>query len=549
MKKGLFNWSYFVILIPVHYFVILFTVAPQPLTLRDAWRWFIVATVAYVITGIGFAVANHFQDQMKSSRVELAAAALLGAVRGFAILDVTLLMELPVAKPYLIRPLNSAVVVPIWLLVTHLILGTRREFQNEFHRMYVRTIASQIAEHKSKSRASIEGLASKIEDALAPLRKQFESALGLKMSAQQLADDALIIRSFVEAEIRPLSHELWRSRKFKPPRLSFLRVLRYSLLHEKLPLNMALIPSFLFSFAGLSSTYGFENSFLKTLSITLTLVIISLAYALIFRIHALPKPLINIIAIASALLLPGKIDNLWEFNFDLGVQEGKAEIIGAVWLFMLILGFSAYKGVTTYYDSIRTIIQRQIDSIDTEDLAATKGSMTREFASYLHGDVQSELLSASMQMQQAAEAGDLKLGKRALKRANELLRRDHQTYVVGNAIDPSAKLERLAVAWDGIAAIEFSIDPSFAISESAIGLVTDVVEELISNAVRHGSAKKITVLVGAHNSDVKVTFHDDGAEMKSGKKGLGSEILKKQTLTYDYERNSEGNQIVITLPN
>ena len=72
MKKGLFNWNYFFILIPVHYFVILFTVAPQPLTLRDAGRWFIVATVAYVITGIGFAVAHHFQDQMKSSRAELA---------------------------------------------------------------------------------------------------------------------------------------------------------------------------------------------------------------------------------------------------------------------------------------------------------------------------------------------------------------------------------------------------------------------------------------------------------------------------------------------
>ena len=549
MKKGLFNWNYFFILIPVHYFVILFTVAPQPLTLRDAGRWFIVATVAYLITGIGFAVAHHFQDQMKSSRAELAAAALLGAVRGFAILDVALLMQLPVAKPYLIRPLNSAVVVPIWLLVTHLIIGTRREFQNEFHRMYVRTIASQIAEHKSKSKASIEGLASRIEDALAPLRKQFENTLGSRMTAQQLADDALIIRSFVEAEIRPLSHELWRSRKFKPPRLSFLRVLRYSLLHEKLPLNMALIPSFLFSFAGMSSTYGFEKSFQKTLSITLTLVIISLVYVLIFRTRALPNPLINTLAIASTLLLPGKIDSLWEFNFSLGKLEGEAEVIGAVWFFALLLGFSAYKGVTTYYDSIRAVIQRQIDLIGTEDLAASKGSMTQEFASYLHGDVQSELLSASMQMQQAAEAGDLKLGKRALKRANELLRRDHQTYVVGNAIDPSAKMERLAIAWDGVADIEFSIDPSFAISESAIGFLTDIAEELISNAVRHGSAKRISVLVGAHGSDVKITFRDDGAEMKSGKKGLGSEILKKQTLTYDYERNSEGNQIVITLPN
>lgn len=549
MKKGIFNWSYYFILIPIHYFVVLFTVAPQPLTFNETWRWLIVATVSYLITGMGFAVAVHFQHLMKSSQAELAAAALLGAVRGFVILDMALLLQLPVAKPYLIRPLNSTVVVPIWLLVTHLIFGTRREFQNEFHRMYVRTIASQIAEHKSKSKTSIEGLASRIEDALAPLRNQFEKALGSKMTTQQLADDALIIRSFVEAEIRPLSHELWRSRKFKPPRLGFLRILRYALLRNKLPLNLALIPSFLFSFAGLTSSYGIDKAVPKTLFITATLIVISVCYHFLFEWQKIPTNILNITTILIALILPGQVNSLLKVNISLGKEEMGVEILGAVYLFILLVGFSAYRGVSNYYQSIRLMIQKQIDALGAPDLDNSGGSMRREFASYLHGDVQSELLSASMQMQQAADSGDITLGKRAMKRANELLKRDHQTYVVGNAIDPSMKLERLVQAWEGIAEIEVAVDSNAAISESGIALVTEAVEELVSNAVRHGSAKRIRVGITTKNSDVVLTFNDDGAEMKSGKKGIGSEILKKQTLSYEYQRISDGNQIVITLPN
>ena len=549
MKKGIFNWNYFFILIPVHYFVVLFTVAPQPLTFDQAWRWFVVATIAYLITGIGFFVVKHFDNLISTSRAEIAAAALLGAIRGFAILDSALLMGLPVAKPYLIRPLNSAVVVPIWFLVTHLIFGTRREFQEEFHRMYVRTIGFQIASNKARNTASAEELASRIENALAPLRKQLQNTLGTKMTAQQLADDALIIRSFVEAEIRPLSHELWRSRQFKPPRLGFLRVIRFALLRNKLPLNLALIPSFLFSFAGLTSSYGIDRAIPKTIFITTTLIVISILYHYIYEWQRIPTAFLNSLTILCALILPGQMNSIVDVQILLGKEETAAEILGSVYLFLLLIGFTAYKGVSTYYDTIREIIKEQIDSIDAAQDDSFDKNLRREFASYLHGDVQSELLSTSMQLQKAADLGNFQLGKNALKRANEILRRDHQTYVVGNAIDPSKKLERLVQSWNGIAEIEIGMDPEIEISESAMSLLVGAVEELISNAVRHGAAKEIRVDVVIKDGDVKLTFRDDGLEIKRGHKGLGSEILKKQTLSYEYQREMNGNQIVITLPN
>jgi two-component sensor histidine kinase len=193
-------------------------------------------------------------------------------------------------------------------------------------------------------------------------------------------------------------------------------------------------------------------------------------------------------------------------------------------------------------------MQREIDSMGIGESGMAGTRLRREFASYLHGDIQSELLSASMQMSQAAETGNIKMGKKALKRADDLLKRDHQTYIVGSAIASRKKLERLAEAWRGIAEIEFVLNEKDLFSDSTFEVITDVMEELVTNAIRHGSASTIRSMIAREGGAIRVTFEDNGTEIKGRKKGLGSEILKKRTLSYHYERTSQGNRIEIELP-
>jgi hypothetical protein len=548
MRRGLFQWNYFFIIFPIHILVVLFTIAPLPLTIAEIWRWTAMALITYGITAVAFGVARYFQNSLKSTVQEVIAAVLVGVVRGFAILDVSLLMGLPTVKPYILRPLNSAISFPLWLLIIHLLLGTRREFLNEFHKMYVRAITSQISASKAASKATAEELSSRIEQSLQPLRQQFERVLGTKISTQQLADEALIIRSFVDAEIRPLSHELWRSRKFQPPKLGFLKILSQTMLNTRLPLHLVHIPAFIFSLVGLTTYYNFQTAISIVLPIMGLMLLWNLSYNLLEKRGRVSTPLLNSITLLLGTFAPTIVIEIQRTSLETNFNRTVSEIIGGLWFLLLIVGFTTYRGVNYYYESIKAIMQREIDSMGIGESGMAGTRLRREFASYLHGDIQSELLSASMQMSQAAETGNIKMGKKALKRADDLLKRDHQTYIVGSAIASRKKLERLAEAWRGIAEIEFVLNEKDLFSDSTFEVITDVMEELVTNAIRHGSASTIRSMIAREGGAIRVTFEDNGTEIKGRKKGLGSEILKKRTLSYHYERTSQGNRIEIELP-
>jgi hypothetical protein len=548
MRRGLFQWNYFFIIFPIHILVVLFTIAPLPLTIAEIWRWTAMALITYGITAVAFGVARYFQNSLKSTVQEVIAAVLVGVVRGFAILDVSLLMGLPTVKPYILRPLNSAISFPLWLLIIHLLLGTRREFLNEFHKMYVRAITSQISASKAASKATAEELSSRIEQSLQPLRQQFERVLGTKISTQQLADEALIIRSFVDAEIRPLSHELWRSRKFQPPKLGFLKILSQTMLNTRLPLHLVHIPAFIFSLVGLTTYYNFQTAISVVLPIMGLMLLWNLSYNLLEKRGRVSTPLLNSITLLLGTFAPTIVIEIQRTSLETNFNRTVSEIIGGLWFLLLIVGFTTYRGVNYYYESIKAIMQREIDSMGIGESGMAGTRLRREFASYLHGDIQSELLSASMQMSQAAETGNIKMGKKALKRADDLLKRDHQTYIVGSAIASRKKLERLAEAWRGIAEIEFVLNEKDLFSDSTFEVITDVMEELVTNAIRHGSASTIRSMIAREGGAIRVTFEDNGTEIKGRKKGLGSEILKKRTLSYHYERTSQGNRIEIELP-
>ena len=551
MPRGLFNWNYFLLLFPIQIIVVFATIAPQPLVPQQIPRWTLVTVVSYAVMAIPFGLAHYFSKKFSNIYQEFAAMSVVGLIRGFAILDLSLILNLPSIKPYILRPLNSALVVPIWFLVTHLIFGSRRNFQEEFHQMYARAVHSQIesmGEKLKKGDPSLaEVLSKKIDTALDPLRKQFESIAGSKITPKELADESLIIRSFVEAQIRPLSHDLWRTRKFKPPRLAFSKVLVYSLLRTRLPLYLTLLPTIIFGVAGISAVYGFSFALRQTFFIWIFYSLIAFFYSLLFpRIRN--TFLLNSIFLLIALIFPGNLDGLLVGH--LGIEENplNAELIGAGWYFALIIGFSVYRSIENYYESIRALMTAQIQALNSSANNSSSALLSREYASYLHGDVQSQLLSASMQMQKAAEEGNIELGKKAIRRAEKILRRDHQKYVVGSAISPKRRLQKLIDAWQGIAQIEVIHGESLELPDSSFALINEIVEELISNAIRHGGAGELSISIVEDGDQVLLTFIDDGKEIKGGKKGMGSQVIRSKSLSYDYERTGTRNRITIALP-
>ena len=101
--------------------------------------------------------------------------------------------------------------------------------------------------------------------------------------------------------------------------------------------------------------------------------------------------------------------------------------------------------------------------------------------------------------------------------------------------------ETLAGRWDGFVELEIVQHPSLisVVCDKSWALV-EVLNEAISNAIRHGMASTISIDIEPVDNSIYITVSDNGLGPTSGKPGLGTKIINEIT---------EGNWSIKTGPN
>jgi len=526
MKPGLFHWRYFFWLIPVNIFTVLVLIAPPPLTFGEAISWTFLALISHALMAIPFEIFRRIDWIIGKLRYEIGAMAIVGAVRGFAILDVGLLMDLPQLEPYLLRPLNSAVVVPTWFLVIHFLIGSRLEFAEDYRVLYLKLVRGNIERiNLGKASANVKEIEQRLNAVLEPLRDKIELLHGNKISASRLAEESMIIQSFVEEKIRPLSHELWQRKEIQVPRLGFFALITFTLFRTKLPIALMIFPYTIFSLVGLASIIPLSDAFWYQSKTAALLMLIAYIYRYFYE-RISEKAVLNTLAIILTLFLPLVTSRLMDSLLDFESVPALGELIGLVWIFFLLLSFGASLAVSRYHEEIMSVLRNQLKDVVIDSQAKESEEVSARFAKYLHGEVQSELLSASMMLSQAAKEKNSRIGRRGIEKTAEILRRDHSQYVVGSELVPEVRMQKIIDAWAGIAKIEIELVGTGVIQEDSLASLSDVVEELVSNSVRHGGASEISVKVSRKAGSLSVIFKDNGNKRGKGKPGLGSSLLK-----------------------
>jgi signal transduction histidine kinase len=526
MKPGLFNWRYFFWLIPVNVFTVLVLIAPPPLTFGEAISWTFLALISHALMAIPFAIFRRIDWIIGKLRYEIGAMAIVGAVRGFAILDVGLLMDLPQLEPYLLRPLNSAVVVPTWFLVIHFLIGSRLEFAEDYRVLYLKLVRGNIERiNVGKASANVKEIEQRLNAVLEPLRDKIELLHGNKISASRLAEESMIIQSFVEEKIRPLSHELWQHKQIQVPRLGFFALITFTLFRTKLPIALTIFPYTIFSLVGLASIIPLSDAFWYQSKTAALLMLIAYIYRYFYE-RISERAVLNTLAIILTLFLPLVTSRLMDSLLDFESVPALGELIGLIWIFFLLLSFGASLAVSKYHEEIMSVLRNQLKDVVIDSQAKESEEVSARFAKYLHGEVQSELLSASMMLSQAAKEKNSRIGRRGIEKTAEILRRDHSQYVVGSELVPEVRMQKIIDAWAGIAKIEIELVGTGVIQEDSLASLSDVVEELVSNSVRHGGASEISVKVSRKAGSLSVIFKDNGNKRGKGKPGLGSSLLK-----------------------
>ena len=526
MKPGLFHWRYFFWLIPVNIFTVLVLIAPPSLTFGEAISWIFLALISHALMAIPFEIFRRIDWIIGKLRYEIGAMAIVGAVRGFAILDVGLLMDLPQLEPYLLRPLNSAVVVPTWFLIIHFLIGSRLEFAEDYRVLYLKLVRGNIERiNVGRASANFKEIEQRINAVLEPLRDKIELLHGNKISASRLAEESMIIQSFVEEKIRPLSHELWQRKEIQVPRLGFFALITFTLFRTKLPIALTIFPYTIFSIVGLVAIIPLSDAFWYQSKTAALLLIIAYIYRYFYE-RIGEKAVLNTLAIILTLFLPLVTSRLMDSLLDFESVPALGELIGLVWIFFLLLSFGASLAISKYHEEIMSVLRNQLKDVVIDSQAKESEEVSARFAKYLHGEVQSELLSASMMLSQAAKEKNSRIGRRGIEKTAEILRRDHSQYVVGSELVPEVRMQKIIDAWAGIAKIEIELVGTGVIQEDSLASLSDVVEELVSNSVRHGGASEIWVKVSRKAGSLSVIFKDNGNKRGKGKPGLGSSLLK-----------------------
>jgi two-component sensor histidine kinase len=159
--------------------------------------------------------------------------------------------------------------------------------------------------------------------------------------------------------------------------------------------------------------------------------------------------------------------------------------------------------------------------------------MSHQWATYIHGKILTRLAATSLKLEQAVSNNDVEGFELCLKNLRGIL--ENPTSEFGIVILPlNEEIASRLDPWEGLISIAVDIDPELTtISNERVRDLGEVIEEVISNSVRHGGSQNIAIRItrDAH-PDIYVNIEDDAVNplpMGQSRIGLGTKILNLVT--------------------
>jgi signal transduction histidine kinase len=174
----------------------------------------------------------------------------------------------------------------------------------------------------------------------------------------------------------------------------------------------------------------------------------------------------------------------------------------------------------------------------------------------LHGRVQAGFMSSLLKLQKAIEDGHADIHQLTTDTIDELEEIVSSIGVLDHTTPQSLvnTVDKVRDTWSGVATItlEATTMPLKDIERDPVvsRTLTDLVPELVFNAIRHGSATEVNLTMEVQSQGaLAVTCTDNGTgPKKSPQSGLGTKLLDNCALTWSRSRQSQTTVTDLTLP-
>ena len=512
-------------------------------TLRGAGLWLVIAIIGALALGAYLLILDrwtpyaHRRERTIPFPVLVLGTAGAGVVLGLVISGAAGLLELETTEDVVRRTIGY-IVIGEWLGLALILLfdgidRSRRRRTVLIERQVGIELASLqqtllIAELR---RQAVKEVSVELTTAHEDVRRRLDAMSGAHLHGDE-EDVSDMLRSVASGEVRMLSARLWGTATRAYPKVPWWTVIASTLRREPLrPLALVTI-HVLGNFDALTRSYGISTGIAMLAVVSLEVVIVSFVANRLMRRY--PRWHV-LLFVGGALCLQAYLVPmaLWRESLVAGtgsVQWMLTKFLAGLIVIVMTSAFGSWRHVR---GSLERAYALQLDEEQVQAIARSRAvaDVARELSRELHGSVQSKLVACAMVSERAVESGDMEELQAALLEAQRVLSGSLATLEQPRTeVGVAEEVRRKAALWDELCTISLRIAPDLD-SDAAGELAGRVVEEALSNAIRHGGATTISIVVERAEPDgVRIVMEDDGTgPLVEVVPGLGSTVLNQAT--------------------
>lgn len=549
------SWAVWAVSMPVGLLVMASDLASAT-SPYELGQWLLVWLGACAITATILAVLHRTLLRNRSSaplsvRASVVTGGWFGACFGLSLWACATLLGLTSQAPWPLRVLVIILIglwwVPFVTVGIELVTNERAQRRRDIDALVkVELLRLREVDVTRELRAEIDD---GVRDALDPVRQRVDQAVREAEGGALVADADLpnALREAADASVRPMSRDLWRVAAARYPRTPWEAVLERTLRTQPLRTVilglLALIGDGVFVIALRGWELGVPYALVTVISVVLICAIVNALMARHPRYHLA----LFIVGIGALQVLSIAVwiyrDTVWQSN-DPPVLLAFS-IIASVVAILLTSGFGSWRSEMS---DVRGAFRAEVDADRIAAIVRGRSiaEVTREVARELHGSVQTRLVACAMAMEKASSDDNAAGLSAALAEAHLVLATPLAEPVAARSV--ADEVRRKVSLWGDLCTFSTQVDPRL---EGVVdpALVGRVVEEGLTNAVRHGRATIIDVTVSSSEDAALVVIADNGCGPQGGSPGLGMALLSQASAgRWELVRNDGRTQLRVWVP-
>jgi hypothetical protein len=476
---------------------------------------------------------------------------LMGIARGSAIGIVAPLMGLEDSLSLPVRIANSALAVFYWMQAGAIIMEYGFTFREKVKEFLTEILEKGIVDLPQIAKKSTSELVAII----GALQEKIVSTVGSKPSQSDIKQASADIDSLINEHIRPLSQSRWKDGDLLWIKASFFSVMRRTLENQRIPAIPVIVLTFPFTFVAQTSRIGFWETCI--VQVTWTSMVLILDRVLLPKINTDQGYWrLNLTFLTVLITVMYPITFIVQNTATVDVRSSMSGMItgylisGFAVIALFIIGamlFSIQRDQGFAFQFLSDIIKK--GELETLLKQTQSGNTDSQFAQYVHAEVQSQLLACKLLLLKAAESDFELFPPDITAQIVERMEKIKQPYQRPAAKVTSKRLPEIAQSWQGLAEIEYELIPEFSEFHSQSEITSQLIEEAVVNAIRHGKASKISIKAISSVSSISVTVRDNGVmQMAKAGSGLGTIMLNTFTENWSLEREGDHSLLTFSVP-